>query len=75
MIQFVCLCKLGGLDAFLLESIFWNDVWGFMELPVSEGNELQVVETNSDACERALSNLRACPPGGPEVCAKLLPGD
>ena len=71
MIQFLRLVKLGGTDAFLLESIFRKDVWGFMELPVSEGNELDVVNAISEACQAALDEFAQCPSGGPEVCAKL----
>lgn len=71
MIQFVRLCKLGATDAFLLESVFRKEVWGFMEYPVSEMNELQTVETVAESCERALEDLRQCPKGGPEVCSKL----
>jgi [ribulose-bisphosphate carboxylase]-lysine N-methyltransferase len=71
MMQFVRFCKLGSSDAFLLESIFRSEVWGFMELPVSELNDLQVVKTICGVCERALSDLKECPPGGPEVCTKL----
>jgi [ribulose-bisphosphate carboxylase]-lysine N-methyltransferase len=71
MMQFVRFIKLGSSDAFLLESIFRGEVWEFMELPVSEGNELQVVKAICDACERALTDLQDCPSGGPEVCTKL----
>jgi [ribulose-bisphosphate carboxylase]-lysine N-methyltransferase len=71
MMQFVRFCKLGSMDAFLLESIFRSEVWGFMELPVSEVNELQVVRTICEVCERALNDLQDCPPGGPEICTKL----
>jgi [ribulose-bisphosphate carboxylase]-lysine N-methyltransferase len=75
MIQFLRLAKLGGTDAFLLESIFRKEVWGFMELPVSEQNELSVVNTITDACERALEELRAVSEGGPEVCKMLREGE
>jgi [ribulose-bisphosphate carboxylase]/[fructose-bisphosphate aldolase]-lysine N-methyltransferase len=61
MIQFVRLCKLGGTDAFLLESIFRKEVWGFMELPVSEQNELAVVNAIAETCQRALDDFTACP--------------
>lgn len=71
MIQFVRLCKLGATDAFLLESIFRQDVWGFMELPVSERNELDVVNTITEVCQSALAELNECPGGGPEICSKL----
>jgi [ribulose-bisphosphate carboxylase]/[fructose-bisphosphate aldolase]-lysine N-methyltransferase len=57
MIQFVRLMKLGSTDAFLLESIFRKDVFGFMELPVSETNELDVANTIISACEGVLADL------------------
>jgi [ribulose-bisphosphate carboxylase]/[fructose-bisphosphate aldolase]-lysine N-methyltransferase len=71
MVQFVRLCKLGGTDAFLLESIFRKEVWGFMALPVSEQNELQVVTTIIDLCQHALDEINSCPADGPDVCQKL----
>ena len=71
MVQFVRLCKLGSTDAFLLESIFRKEVWGFMALPVSESNELAVINEVSESCQRALDELTDCPKGGPEVCTKL----
>lgn len=71
MIQFARLRQLNGLDAFMLESLFRKEVWGFMSLPVSETNELAVVKAVSKACESALEDLNQCPEGGPEVCTKL----
>ena len=71
MIQFLRLARLGGTDAFLLESIFRKEVWGFMELPVSEQNELSVVNTITETCERALEELGQAPEGGPDVCRLL----
>jgi [ribulose-bisphosphate carboxylase]/[fructose-bisphosphate aldolase]-lysine N-methyltransferase len=71
MIQFLRLCKLGGTDAFLLESIFRKDAWGFMELPVSEGNELLVVTAISEACQQVLDEFSECRQGGPPVCTRL----
>lgn len=71
MIQFLRLARLGGTDAFLLESIFRKEVWGFMEFPVSEQNELAVVNTITEACEKALEELGQAPGGGPEVCSRL----
>lgn len=72
MIQFVRLMKLGSADAFLLESIFRKEVWGFMELPVSEQNELAVVNTIVEACERALEDFAQCRTDvGPEICTRL----
>ena len=71
MIQFVRLCKLGARDAFLLESIFRKETWGFMSMPVSEANELNVVNAVSKACQEAIDDLEQCPDGGPEICTKL----
>jgi [ribulose-bisphosphate carboxylase]-lysine N-methyltransferase len=71
MMQFVRFCKLGSTDAFLLESIFRNEVWGFMASPVSEQNELQVCNTIMEACQVALADMNECPEGGPEVCSRL----
>lgn len=71
MIQFVRLCKLGSTDAFLLESIFRKEVWGFMELPVSEANELAVVNAILEACQSALDEFAECPDGGPDICQKI----
>jgi len=71
MIQFARLCQLGGTDAFLLESIFRKEVWGFMALPVSQRNELAVVQQISEICAKALEDLNQCPESGPEVCAQL----
>lgn len=71
MIQFARLCQLGGTDAFLLESIFRKEVWGFMALPVSERNEFAVIQQVAEQCEKALEDLNQCPEGGPEVCTQL----
>ncbi len=57
MIQFLRLSKLGTKDAFLLESIFRKDVWGFMSLPVSELNERNVLETIASSCTKALEDM------------------
>lgn len=57
MIQFLRLVKLGGRDAFLLESIFRKEIWGFMSEPVSEENERAVVTAVIDACQNALSDM------------------
>lgn len=71
MIQFARLKSLGGTDAFLLESIFRKEIWGFMSLPVSERNELAVVDSISELIQNSLDDLEKCPSGGPEVCTKL----
>jgi len=57
MIQFLRLAKLGGKDAFLLESIFRKEIWGFMSEPVSEDNERLAVAAVIDACENALADM------------------
>ena len=59
IMQFLRLVKLGGKDAFLLESIFRKEVWGFMGLPVSEANERSVVEEIEAACTKALEEMNA----------------
>jgi len=59
IMQFLRLAKLGGKDAFLLESIFRKEVWGFMGLPVSEANERGVVEEIEAACTKALGEMDA----------------
>lgn len=72
MMQFLRLCHLGGTDAFLLESIFRKDVWGYMALPVSEQNELAVVNAIAEACQRALGEFNECSTDtGPLVCTQL----
>jgi len=71
MMQFARLSKLNSMDAFLLEGIFRKEVWGFMALPVSESNELAVVEEISEICESSLEDLNQCPDGGPEICTQL----
>jgi [ribulose-bisphosphate carboxylase]-lysine N-methyltransferase len=57
MYQFLRLVKLGGKDAFLLESIFRKEVWGFMSEPVSEDNERAVLTAVIEACENALKEM------------------
>lgn len=55
MLQYLRLLALGGTDAFLLESIFRNKVWGFLELPVSRANEELICQVVRGACKSALS--------------------
>ena len=57
MTQFLRLVKLSGKDAFLLESIFRKEIWGFMSEPVSEDNERASVTAIIEACETALSDM------------------
>ncbi len=56
MIQFLRLVKLRQLDAFLLESIFRQEVWEFMSYPVSEPNEREVLEAVAAACTKGLND-------------------
>ncbi|ONK80617.1 uncharacterized protein A4U43_C01F19840 [Asparagus officinalis] len=55
MLQYLRLVSLGGTDAFLLESIFRNKVWGHLELPVSRANEEMICCVVRNACKTALS--------------------
>jgi len=71
MIQFARLRSLATQDSFLLESIFRKEVWEFMSMPVSETNELEVVNSICGLIEKALEELQQCPEGGPEVCTQL----
>mmetsp|Transcript_5093 Transcript_5093/g.8770 ORF Transcript_5093/g.8770 Transcript_5093/m.8770 type:complete len:410 (-) Transcript_5093:82-1311(-) len=64
MIQFLRLSKLGGKDAFLLESIFRKEVWGFVSEPVSEDNERSAVTAVIEACQNALSEMMEEEEGG-----------
>lgn len=56
--QFARLVKLGNMDAFLLEALFRKEVWGFMAYPVSETNELAVVEMIVDICQTSLDDMK-----------------
>ncbi|KAG0480143.1 hypothetical protein HPP92_011001 [Vanilla planifolia] len=55
MLPYLGLVALGGTDAFLLESLFRNSVWGHLELPVSRANEETICRIIQDACHSALS--------------------
>ncbi|EPS65495.1 hypothetical protein M569_09282, partial [Genlisea aurea] len=55
MLPFLRLLALGGTDAFLLEALFRNQVWGFLQLPVSRPNEEHVCRVVRSACRDALS--------------------
>lgn len=55
MLQYLRLVALGGQDAFLLESIFSNKLWEFLELPVSRANEELICRVVRNACKSALS--------------------
>ncbi|XP_009356335.2 LOW QUALITY PROTEIN: ribulose-1,5 bisphosphate carboxylase/oxygenase large subunit N-methyltransferase, chloroplastic [Pyrus x bretschneideri] len=55
LIPYLRLVALGGTDAFLLESIFRNDIWDHLQLPVSPANEELICRVVQDACKSALS--------------------
>ncbi|XP_019165014.1 PREDICTED: ribulose-1,5 bisphosphate carboxylase/oxygenase large subunit N-methyltransferase, chloroplastic [Ipomoea nil] len=55
MLPYLRLVALGGTDAFLLESIFRNSVWGHLELPISRANEELICKVVREACSSALS--------------------
>ncbi|KAK9116656.1 hypothetical protein Sjap_015603 [Stephania japonica] len=56
LLPYLRLVALGGTDAFLLESIFRNSIWGHLELPISRTNEELICQVVRDACKTALSN-------------------
>eukprot|EP00978_Attheya_sp_CCMP212_P007912 scaffold18371_cov56-Attheya_sp.AAC.8 len=59
LLQFMRLVKLSGKDAFLLESIFRQEVWGFMELPVSVSNERAALTSLRSLCEGHIQDMDA----------------
>ncbi|GMI55882.1 hypothetical protein ScalyP_jg9108 [Parmales sp. scaly parma] len=56
MFQFLRLANLGQKDAFLLETIFRDDVWDFMGEPVSQANEMAVYDAVDEVVESHLSD-------------------
>ncbi|KAG8366384.1 hypothetical protein BUALT_Bualt17G0074100 [Buddleja alternifolia] len=56
MLLYLRLVALGGSDAFLLESIFRNKIWSFLELPISRANEGLICQVVRTACKSALSS-------------------
>ena len=58
MLLYLRLVALGGSDAFLLEALFRNTVWGHLELPVSRANEELICRVVQDACKSALSGYQ-----------------
>ncbi|KAL2904022.1 [Fructose-bisphosphate aldolase]-lysine N-methyltransferase chloroplastic [Bienertia sinuspersici] len=55
MLPYLRLLALSGQDAFLLESIFRNSIWGHLELPISRANEELICQVIRNACTAALS--------------------
>lgn len=57
MLAYMRLVCVKGTDAFLLESVFRNDVWGFMQLPISKDNEKVIDQFSSKRVCRMISQL------------------
>lgn len=55
MLPFLRLVALSGPDAFLLEALFRNSVWGHLQSPVSRENEEAVCKAVLDGCRFALA--------------------
>lgn len=56
MLAMLRLINLDNQDAFLLESIFRNEVWSHVNLPVSEENERAVYESMTSGCASVLQS-------------------
>lgn len=55
---FLRLCCLSGADSFLLERVFKQNVWDFMQLPVSKENERAMCDTVIGAVDDALDAMK-----------------
>ena len=53
-----------GKDAFLLESIFRKEIWGFVSEPVSEDNERAVTTAVTGVCPLVRASERRALDGG-----------
>ena len=49
-----CSAIAAGADAFLMEALFRNEVWGFMQLPVSRENEAAACHSMIEGCRSDL---------------------
>ena len=56
MLAVLRLINMEASDAFLLESIFRNEVWGHVNLPISEENERAVYESMITGCSAVLES-------------------
>lgn len=54
MLTYLRLLCIGGTDAFLLEALFRNSVWGHLELAISPDNEESICQVMRNACKSAL---------------------
>ena len=59
LLKFCRLVHLGGADAFLLEPVFSREIWGFLDLPVSEDNERAALEAITRECLAVAAALQA----------------
>ncbi|KAK9846178.1 hypothetical protein WJX84_006625, partial [Apatococcus fuscideae] len=59
LLAYLRLLNLRGADSFLLESLFRNEVWGFMQAPVSEPNEKAVYDSMIEGCREAMDGRRS----------------
>ncbi|KAJ8461208.1 hypothetical protein OPV22_034134 [Ensete ventricosum] len=71
MLPYLRLVVLGGTDAFLVESVFRNTIWGHLELSVSRANEEAICRVIRQACKSALSAYHTTI----EEDEKLMEGD
>ncbi|KAL5066147.1 hypothetical protein RYX36_027884 [Vicia faba] len=55
LLPYLRLVALGGTDAFLLESLFRDFIWGHLELFISRDNEELLCRAVRDACKYALA--------------------
>ncbi|KAI5387384.1 hypothetical protein KIW84_073493 [Lathyrus oleraceus] len=55
LLPYLRLVALGGTDAFLLESLFRDTIWGHLELSVSRDNEELLCKAVREACKSALA--------------------
>lgn len=55
MLSYLRLLAISGTDAFLLESIFRDSIWGYLECPISPENEKRICQVVRDACRSARS--------------------
>ncbi|XP_059648815.1 ribulose-1,5 bisphosphate carboxylase/oxygenase large subunit N-methyltransferase, chloroplastic-like isoform X2 [Cornus florida] len=58
LLPYLRLVVLQETDAFLMESLFRNSIWGHLEFPVSRANEEIVCQVVRNACKSALSGYR-----------------
>jgi len=58
LLPYLRLVTLGGTDAFLLESIYRNTIWGHLEVPVSRSNEELICRVVRDWSKRKLKTAK-----------------